>query len=88
MILEATTGDGIGFYADGIEPSAKQIKNVYGSEKYERQNRKDILRARRAMIDNPMGALSANGWQVDVKIDSNALNPKSGSSDLIETDYR
>ena len=88
LILEATTGDGIGFYADGIEPSAKQIKNVYGSEKYERQNRKDILRARRAMIDNPMGALSANGWQVDVKIDSKALNPKSGSSDLIETDYR
>ncbi|MDE6561578.1 MAG: GLPGLI family protein [Muribaculaceae bacterium] len=88
LILEATTGDGIGFFADGIEQTAKQIKNVYGSEKYEKQNRKDILRARRAMIDNPMGALSANGSLEGAKIDPNALKPKSGSFDFIETDYR
>lgn len=88
LILEATTGDGIGFFADGIEQTSKPIRDVYGSEKYEKQDRKDILRARRAMIDNPMGTLSANGSLEGVKIDPNALKPKSGSFDFIETDYR
>ncbi|MDE6023510.1 MAG: GLPGLI family protein, partial [Muribaculaceae bacterium] len=88
LILEATSSDNFGFYADGIEQTSKQIKNVYGSEEYEKQNRKDILRARRAMIDNPMGTLTANGLLDGVKIDPNVLKPKSGSSDFIETDYR
>ncbi|MDE5877441.1 MAG: GLPGLI family protein [Muribaculaceae bacterium] len=88
LILEATTGDGIGFFADGIEQTAKQIRNVYGAEKYEKQNRKDILRARRAMIDNPIGSLTATGSLEGVKIESNELKPKSESFDFLETDYR
>ncbi len=88
LILEATTGDGIGFFADGIKQTDKKIGKVYGSEKYEKVNRKDILRARRAMVDNPMGALAASGLPEAVKIEPNALNKKSESFDFIETDYR
>lgn len=88
LILEATSGDSFGFFIDGVEQTTKSIGKVYGSEKYEKQNRKDILRSRRAMIDNPMGTLAANGSLEGVKIDPNMLKPKSGSSDFIETDYR
>ncbi len=88
LILEATTGDGIGFFAEGIEQTDKKIKNVYGSEKYEKQNRKDILRARRAMIDNPLGALTAAGLSEGVRIEPKELKPKSESFDFLETDYR
>ncbi len=88
LILEATTGNGIGFFADGIEQTTKRIRNVYGSEKYEKQNRKDILRARRAMIDNPMGALSAAGLSEGVRIEPKELPSQSESFDFIETDYR
>ncbi len=88
LILEATTGDDIGFFADGIEQTTKKIKNVYGSEKYEKQDRKEILRARRAMIDNPIGTLAASGFVDVVKSVSNGLNNKSESFDFIETDYR
>lgn len=88
LILEATTGDGIGFLADGIEQTSKQIKNVYGSGKYEKQNRKDILRAKRAMIDNPMGTLAAGGLLEGVEIAPDALKSESGSFDFLETDYR
>ena len=88
LILEATTGDGIGFFADGIEQTNRQIKDVYGCEKYEKQNRKDILRARRAMIDNPLGSLSATGSLEGVKIDPNSIKSKSETFDFIETDYR
>lgn len=88
LILEATTGDGIGFFADGIEQSAKEIKAVYGADKYEKHNRKDILRARRAMADNPRGTLTAKGLLEGVVIDPELLKPNSGGGDYIETDYR
>lgn len=88
LILEAITGDGIGFIADGIEQTTKIIGNVYGSEKYEKEDRKAILRARRAMIDNPMGSLTAKGSLEGVEISTEALKSKSGSFDFIETDYR
>ena len=87
LILEAATGDGIGFVADGIEQTARQIRNVYGSGKYERQNRKDILRARRAMIDNPMGTLAASGSLEGISIEPDELKPKSESFDFLETHY-
>ncbi len=88
LILEATTGDGIGFFADGIQQSSKDIGSVYGAEKYERYNRKDILRARRAVIDNPKGTLTAKGLLDGVEIDPDLLKPKSDGGDFIETDYR
>ncbi len=88
LILEATTGDGIGFFADGIQQSSKDIGSVYGAEKYERYNRKDILRARRAVIDNPKGTLTAKGLLDGVEIDPDLLKPKSDGDDFIETDYR
>ena len=88
LILEATTGDGIGFFVDGIEKTTRQIGDIYGCEKYEKQNRRDILRARRAMIDNPMGSLSATGSLEGVKIDPNSIKSKSETFDFFETDYR
>lgn len=88
LILEATTGDGIGFFADGIEQSSKEIKAVYGADKYEQHNRKDILRARRAMADNPRGTLTAKGLLEGVEIAPELLEAKSGGGDFIETDYR
>ena len=88
LILEATTGAGIGFIADGIEQTTQKIGNVYGSEKYEKQDRKDILRARRAMIDNPVGTLAATGSLEGIEISPDALKSKSESFDFLETDYR
>lgn len=88
LILEATTGDGLGFVADGIEQTAKQIRNVYGLEKYEKCKRKDILRAKRAIIDNPIGTLTAKGLLEGVEIATDELKSKSGAFDFIETDYR
>lgn len=91
LILEATSGNGVqesGFYADGIQLTSKEIKGVYDADKYERQDRKAILRARRAAIDNPGGKLAAKGLPYKVIINPENLKPKSGKSDFMETDYR
>ena len=86
--MKPTTGDGSRIFADGIQQSSKDIGSVYDAEKYERYNRKDILRARRAVIDNPKGTLTAKGLLDGVEIDPDLLKPKSDGGDFIETDYR
>lgn len=87
LILEAMTGEGrIGYVADGIENSGKIINGVYGAEKYEKRDRKAILRAMRAMRDNPIGHLNAKG--INVEISPENQTKKSESGDFIETDYR
>lgn len=87
LILEVKTGGGkYGYVADGIEKSEKIINGVYGAEQYEKRDRKAILRAKRAMRDNPMGHLQAKG--INVEISPANLSKSSGTGDFIETDYR
>ena len=87
LILDVRTGEGkYGYVADGIEKSEKTINGVYGSDKYEKRERKTILRAMRAMRDNPMGHLKAKG--IDVEISPENVSNKTGTGDFIETDYR
>lgn len=87
LILEAMTGEGRhGYVADGIEKSQRVITDVYGADKYEKRDRKAILRAMRAMRDNPMGHLAAKG--INVQISPENQTKKSESGDFIETDYR
>ena len=63
----------------------KQSLSVYGGDAYEKRDRKAILRAMRAMRDNPMGHLNAKG--IKVEISSETLSKVSKSGDFIETDY-
>lgn len=87
LILEVKAGGGkYGYVADGIEKSEKFINGVYGAEQYEKRDRKAILRAKRAMRDNPMGHLQAKG--INVEISPANLSKPSGTGDFIETDYR
>jgi len=87
LILEVKTMEGkYGYVADGIGKSEKVINGVYGAEHYEKRDRKAILRARRAMRDNPMGHLQAKG--INVEISSENLSKFSGAVDFMETDYR
>lgn len=87
LILEVKTGEGkYGYIADGIEKSEKTITGVYGSDNYEKRDRKAILRERRAIADNPMGYFKANG--INVEISPENLPKKSKGGDFIETDYR
>lgn len=87
LILDVRTGEGqYGYVADGIEKSEKTINGVYGSDKYEKRERKAILRAMRAMRDNPMGHLNAKG--IKVEISPETLSKESKGGDFIETDYR
>lgn len=87
LILEVSgEGGKYGFVADGIEKSEKVINGVYGADKYEKRDRKAILRAMRAMRDNPMGHLNAKG--IKVKILPETIPNKSEDIDFIETDYR
>ena len=87
LILEVRTSEGTsGYIADGIEKSEKVINGVYGADKYEKRDRKAILRAMRAMRDNPMGHLNAKG--IKVKISPETIPDKSEDIDFIESDYR
>ena len=87
LILEARTGEGrYGYVADGIERSDKIINSIYGADTYEKRDRKAILRAMRAMRDNPMGHLNAKG--IKVEISPETLSKESKGGDFIETDYR
>lgn len=87
LILEVRDAGGkYGYVADGIEKSEKAINGVYGAEQYEKRDRKAILRAKRAMRDNPMGRFKAKG--INVEISPENLSKSSEADDFIETDYR
>lgn len=67
LILEAMSNEGRCCYvADGLENSGKVIKGVYGVCKYEKRDRKAILREKRTMIENPTGSLNAKGIKVEI----------------------
>ena len=85
LILDVRTGEAqYGYVADGIEKSERTITGVYGSDNYEKRDRKAILRAMRAMRDNPMGHLQAKGINVTISPEN---QPKTATGDFIETDY-
>ncbi len=87
LILEVKAAGGeYGYVAEGIEKSEKAINGIYGADKYDKRDRKEILRAKRAMRDNPVGRLRAKG--IKVKISQENLSGNTGTGDLIETDYR
>ena len=89
LILEVTETTGLGFFADGIEKSDKPIVKVYGESKYSKADRKEILRARRASMDNPNGRLAAKGIRGVMVTENPALLTKPGDkTDFLETDYR
>lgn len=87
LILEVRAEGGrYGYVADGIEKSEKVITGVYGAGQYEKRDRKAILRAKRAMRDNPAGHFKAKG--IDVEISPENMPKPSATDDFIETDYR
>jgi len=88
LIMEASLPNGIGMFAVGIEMTDKMIGKVYGADKYEKMDRKEILRARRAVVDNPVGVLSAKGLLKGVKIGPMTFSNNNDKFDFIETDYR
>lgn len=86
LILEASIPNGTGFYADGIVTTDKPIGKIFGVENYTKSDRKEILRARRAIADNPQGALTAKG--INIKLtDSATLSKPDEKFDYLETDY-
>ncbi len=86
LILEVSVPSGLGFYADGIIMTDKPIGEIYGIEKYEQSDRKEILRTKRAIADNPQGALAAKGVIVRVTDPANISKPDE-KFDFLETDY-
>lgn len=87
LILEV--GDATGRYsftADGITKSDREIPAMYRAEIYDKSDRKSILRAKRASVDNPMGSLNADN--IRVHINPSDLPKVDPDYDLIETDYR
>ena len=85
--LEVSLPNGIGFYADGIEQTNKTIGDIYGKENYSNADRKEILRTKRVVIDNPKGALAAQGLLEGVSIDWESLSKPDEKFDFLETDY-
>ncbi|MDE6383476.1 MAG: GLPGLI family protein [Paramuribaculum sp.] len=95
LILEAESEGGeYRFVATGIQQTRKPITPVYLADSYERTNRIDYLKAKRAFLDNPMGQINAQlgGNITVVKADGNTADDAplfvpSSVVDLIETDY-
>lgn len=87
LILEVSdTSGSYSFLATELEKSDKPIVPVYGSNKYDKIERRSFLRAKRAILDNPLGALSAKG--IKIQINPNDI-PESDRDkwDFTETDY-
>lgn len=84
LILEVTDGGDYGYTAVDLGNSNKNPGEVYGADNYTRTDRKKILRAQRAIADNPIGALAAKG----IKVTAFKESPDAKKSDFMETDYR
>lgn len=90
LILEASTDDGkYSFTATGLQQTTKTIGPVYLVDQYEKTTRKEMLKAQRAFLDNPIGNLSTQlGMTITVSgmADKDMFAPAE-VVDLIETDY-
>lgn len=91
LILEASDQSGLyTFAATGIQPSSKDIIPVYSSDSYDNIDRKELLKAKRKMIDNPVSQMNAqlSGLGISIQANANTINHKSREEvDFIETDY-
>ncbi len=99
LILDAETADGLyRFSATGLQQTAKPIGDVYLAERYEKVSRKELLKAKRAFFDNPLGNINAQLSSKDMKLsaqDENGNLIDNGKRifatrdvvDFIETDY-
>lgn len=99
LILEAETEDGLYYFvATGLQQTRQPISPVYLSDRYENVSRKELLKSKRAFIDNPLGNINSQLGGKDAKLviqDENG-NAISGNQrlfapreevDFIETDY-
>ena len=98
LILEARSDDGLySFTATGIQTTRQSIGPVYLAERYEKTSRKDMLKAKRAFLDNPLGNINAQlaGKDMNIKaidengamIETKRIFATREEVDLIETDY-
>lgn len=91
LIMEASDSSGLyTFEATGLQQSAKEITPVYSAEKYDLIDRKELLKAKRKMIDNPVAQMNAqlSGSGISISTSPNAIQHKSRREvDFIETDY-
>lgn len=91
LILEASDTSGLyTFSATGIQQSLRPILPVYSTDKYEKTDRKEFLKAKRKFIDNPISQMNAQLSSVGISISGtgNEIKYKPREEiDFIETDY-
>ena len=88
LILDAESDDKMYlFVVTGIEQTAKQIGHIYLSDNYEKVSRKEMLKAKRAYFDNPLGNINSqlSGKDVTVSIQDEKGNSISGTQGLFAT---
>lgn len=88
LILEADADNGVySFVATGIQNTTRQISQVYLADRYEKVSRKDLLKAQRSFLDNPLGQINAKYGDKGVVVSGDVKFAKDSVVDLIETDY-
>lgn len=91
LILEANDASGLYYFvATGIQNTSLEIVPVYSAETYDKIDRKEFLRAKRRMTDNPISQMNAqlSGLGISISGASNSIQYKSREEiDFIETDY-
>lgn len=88
LILEADADNGVySFVATGIQNTTRQISQVYLADRYEKVSRKDLLKAQRSFLDNPLGQINAKYGDKGVVVSGDVKFADASVVDLIETDY-
>jgi GLPGLI family protein len=91
LILEANEPSGLySFTATGIQAASREILPVYSADAYEPIDRKEFLKLKRKMADNPISSMNAqlSGLGISIKSAGNAMQHKPREeADFIETDY-
>lgn len=99
LILEAESADGMYlFTATGLEQTSNPIGSVYLADQYEKVDRTEMLKAKRAFFDNPLGQIHAQlegpnktVSTIDEHGNSISMNERLFAPreevDFIETDY-
>lgn len=89
LILEADADNGVySFVATGIQNTTRQISPVYLADRYEKVSRKDLLKAQRSFLDNPLGQINAKYGDKGVVVSGDVKFADASVVDLIESDYR
>ena len=88
LILEADADNGVySFVATGIQNTTRQISQVYLADRYEKVSRKDLLKAQRSFLDNPLGQINAKFGDKGVVVSGDVKFADASVVDLIESDY-